>query len=243
MPLTLHGPVPLPLPSCCPRLRIVHSFDELASARFENGVNALCWPRTLEGDFSELIRHLGPGEGIVSLDDDDLEADELTPAGRRAARAMLEDARRLRALGLQPEINCIHNAIVDATDAPVATDVCSFHADRATVEASTWLCTYHGASSEGLRNEDARRKIDIPETRAALLRRHGSADDAGFLAFLEDHCFDLHYAPLPGARPFSFGVGHLWRIAIEHPGCPVPPCIHRAPHTRPGDAPRLLLIS
>jgi hypothetical protein len=46
-----------------------------------------------------------------------------------------------------------------------------------------------------------------------------------------------------GAQPFSFGLGHVWRIACEHPGSPVPPCIHRAPETAPGQPPRLLLIS
>jgi hypothetical protein len=30
---------------------------------------------------------------------------------------------------------------------------------------------------------------------------------------------------------------------VEYDGSPVPPCIHRAPDTRPGDPPRLLLIS
>jgi hypothetical protein len=39
------------------------------------------------------------------------------------------------------------------------------------------------------------------------------------------------------------GIGHLWRIAVQHPGSPVPACIHRAPPPRPGDARRLLLIS
>ena len=41
----------------------------------------------------------------------------------------------------------------------------------------------------------------------------------------------LHYAPLPHARSFSFGKGNLWRIAVDYPGSPVPPCIHRAPAT------------
>ena len=31
--------------------------------------------------------------------------------------------------------------------------------------------------------------------------------------------------------------------AAMAPGSPVPPCIHRAPETHPGDPPRLLLIS
>jgi hypothetical protein len=45
------------------------------------------------------------------------------------------------------------------------------------------------------------------------------------------------------AQPFSFGLGNLWRIAVDYPGNPVPPCIHRAPTTRPEQRARLLLIS
>ena len=121
-------------------------------------------------------------------------------------------------------------------------DVYSFHADSAPVPADTYLCSYTVAASEGLRNEDALRRVDVPETRAALLALHGGADDAGFLAYLGENCFDLHYVPVAGARPFSFGLGHLWRIATEWPGNPVPPCVHRAPATAAGQPPRLLLI-
>jgi hypothetical protein len=78
--------------------------------------------------------------------------------------------------------------------------------------------------------------------RAALLKFFGGADDADFHEFLAGNCYDLHYAPTPNARPFSFGVGHLWRIATDWPGSPVPPCIHRAPENQAGQPPRLLLI-
>ena len=67
-------------------------------------------------------------------------------------------------------------------------------------------------------------------------------DDAGFRAHLHENCYDLHYAPAASARPWSFGTGNLWRIAVDWPGSPVPPCIHRAPVTLSGQ-PRLLLIS
>ena len=126
---------------------------------------------------------------------------------------------------------------------PVATDVFSFHADSAPVEADTWLCTYHGLPSEGLRNDEAHRRVDIPATRAELLKLFGGDDDADFRAYLKENCYDLHYAAVPEARPFSFGLGNLWRIAVDYPGSPVPPCIHRAPATLPGQPPRLLLIS
>jgi hypothetical protein len=96
--------------------------------------------------------------------------------------------------------------------------------------------------SEGLRNEEARRRVDVPETRAELLKLHGGEDNDAFREFLQENCYDLHYAPVPEARPYLFGVGNLRRIAVDWPGSPVPPCIHRAPETQPGQ-PRLLLIS
>ena len=109
--------------------------------------------------------------------------------------------------------------------------------------ADTYLCTYVGACSEGLPNEEAQRRVDVPETRAELLRIYGGRDDAGFQEYLADWFYDLHYVALPSAQPYRFGTGHLWRLAVDCPGSPVPPCIHRAPLTLPGMAARLLLIS
>ena len=224
------------------RIKVVASFAELAAAPFADGVNALCWPRTLPGDFGEVVARLGAGEGIVPLAEARLEALALTPAGRAAREILIADLQLLRAHGQAPELNCIHGYPRDDATAVVSTDVYSFHADRAPREAATWLCTYHGPASEGLRNEEAQRRVDLPAIRAALLREYGGADDRAFREFLHEHCYDLHYAPHPRAQPFSFGLGHLWRIAVDWPGSPVPPCLHRAPATRPGAA-RLLLIS
>ncbi len=225
------------------RIRMVHSFQELATTPFADGINALCWPRTLAGDFREVVERLGDGEGIRTLDEAQLLALPVSAAGRVAIETLLEDLRRLRALERDPVLNCIHAYPRDEEPGPVSTDVFSFHADSAPVEADTWLCTYHGPSSEGLRNDEAQRRVDVPETRAALLKLFGGKDDDDFREYLHEHCYDLHYAPAPQARPFSFGVGHLWRIAVDWPGSPVPPCLHRAPETRPGDPARLLLIS
>ncbi len=113
----------------------------------------------------------------------------------------------------------------------------------APIPAATWLCTYHGAASEGVANEDAQRRVDVPETRAALLRAFGGEDNADFETYLSENCYDLHYVALPHAHPYSFGLGNLWRIAVDYPDSPVPPCIHRAPENRPGQPARLLLIS
>ena len=225
------------------RIKAVHSFAELIETRFTDGVNALCWPRTLDGDFGQVVEKLGPGEEIVTIEEEQLARLEVSAGGRAAIDILREDLRRLRDAERDPVLNCIHSYARDEAPGPVRTDVFSWHADSAPVEADTWLCTYYGVPSEGLPNEEAQRRVDIPETRVELLRFLGmEADDDEFREALREHCFDLHYAALPHARPYSFVVGYLWRIAVEWPGSPVPPCIHRAPETLPGESPRLLLI-
>jgi hypothetical protein len=225
-----------------PRIKTVHSFHELVGTPFTGGVNALCWPRTLTGDFAEIVALLGAGDDIDTLDAATLNALPASPAGRAAIAHLIADLHLLRTHGLAPVLDCIQAYPRDENPVGLATDVYSFHADSAPVPADTFLCTYHGPSSEGLSNEQALRRIDDPATRARLLALYGGEDDAGFHVFLSEHCYDLHYATTPDAVPFAFGLGNLWRIAIAYPGCPVPPCIHRAPAQR-HDEPRLLLIS
>lgn len=234
---------PFALPFGYPRIKRVKSFHELVTTRFRDGVNALCWERTLRGDFGEVVEHLGVSDGITALDDARLFGLPVSGAGRVAINILLEDQRLLREHGLDPVLNCINGYPRDEHPGPVATDVFSFHADSATIETDTWLCTYHGTPSEGLRNDEAQRRVDVPATRVELLRLFGGHDNDDFREYLKENCYDLHYAPVAQARPFSFGLGNLWRIAVEYPGSPVPPCIHRAPATLPGQPPRLLLIS
>lgn len=231
------------MPPDYPRIKLVKSFDELVTTPFQDGVNALCWQRELPGDFSEVVALLGVSEGITTLDESRLHNLPVSAAGRVAIHVLLEDQQRLRDHGLSPILDCIQSYPREEEPGAVPTDVYSFHADSAMEEADTWLCTYHGASSEGLRNNEAQRRVDLPETRAELLKEYGGEDDADFLEYLNENCYDLHYAPDPQAQPFSFGHGNLWRIAVDYPGSPVPPCIHRAPETLPGQPPRLLLIS
>ena len=223
-------------------VRLVAGFAELLATPFADGVNALCWRRTLPGDYAEVIARLGPGEGIVALEDERVASLALSPAGRLAAEAMLADQRLLRDHDLAPSLNCVYDCVPAPDAGIVPTDVTSFHVDSAPVEVDTWLCTYHGACSEGLADGDARLKVEIPGIRAALLQEYGGEDDAGFAGFLREHSYDSHYAPRTGATPYPFGTFALWRIATRWPGSPVPPCVHRAPVNRPGE-PRLLLIS
>jgi hypothetical protein len=233
-----------PFPSDYTRIKQVGSFLELANTPFADGVNALCWPRPLEGDFGEVVSRLGTSdEAIVTLDEPGLRSLELSLGGRMAVEVLLADLKLLRDIGRDPVLNCIHGYPRDDGEGPVPTDVFSFHADSAPVEADTWLCTYYGPASEGLRNDQAVRRVDVPGTRAKLLQAYGGRDDEGFREFLSENCYDLHYAPVDKARPFSFGRHSLWRIAVDWPGSPVPPCVHRAPETSAGDPTRLLLIS
>ena len=231
------------LPRDYPRIKVVESFEELLATTFGDGINALCWQRELAGDFGEVLGHLTIEEGIATLDEASLPLLSLSGSGKVAVAAMLKDLWLLRNAGLDPVLDCVNGYLRDDCDGPVPTDVYSFHADSSPIETDTYLCTYHGASSEGLRNDQALRKVDIPEVRAALLESFGGADDEAFREHLSECCYDLHYAPIEAAKPFPFGVGNLWRIAVKYPESPVPPCIHRAPQTHPGDPARLLLIS
>ncbi|MSU51375.1 MAG: hypothetical protein EXS37_20185 [Opitutus sp.] len=234
---------PFSLPSGYAHIKAAASFHELVTTPFGNGVNAICWERTLPGDFGEVVERLGAGAGITTLDEAKLRTLPVSAAGQIAIDVLLADLRRLQEHDLDPVLNCIDGYPRDEEPGPVATDVFSFHADSAPVEASTYLCTYHGPASEGLRHDEAQRRVDLPETRAKLLELHGGADDDDFRVYLKEHFYDLHYAAVPHARPFSFGLGNFWRIAVDWPGSSVPPCVHRAPETRPGEPPRLLLIS
>ncbi len=226
-----------------PRIRVVGSFEELVMTPLRDGINALCWQRTLLGDFGEIVEKLEVGKGITSIDEERLLALELSGAGQVAREVLLQDLALLRASDLLPSLDCIHGYVNEIESELLRTDVQSWHVDSATVEADTYLCTYFGAASEGLRNEEAMRRVDVPAVRAELLQLYGGEDGEGFRDYLNENYLDLHYKPLPAARPFSFGLGHLWRIATEYPESPVPPCIHRAPATLPGQLPRLLLIS
>lgn len=235
--------IPALLPSDDRRIKRVASFEELVMTPFADGINALCWPRVLAGDFGEVVERLAAGPGLTPLEDARLRRLDLSRAGRAAVEVLLEDQRLLRAHGLDPVLETVNGYPPVEDPGAIRTDVCSFHVDTATDQADTWLCTYFGPSSEGLPNEEACRRVDLPETRARLLDLFGGPDDHSFREYLSDHFYDLHYAALPHARPYSFGQGNLWRIAVDYPGSPVPPCIHRAPDPVPGQAPRLLLIS
>ncbi|MEM9161122.1 MAG: hypothetical protein AAGB46_18915 [Verrucomicrobiota bacterium] len=231
------------MPSAYHRIRYVSSFEELIATPFENGINALCWPRTLKGDFAEIADLIGPFHDVATQNEEDLNALTLSPGGRLARQALLADQALLQEAGLDPILDYIPYYPRDENPGPVPLDVYDFHADSADIDVDTYLCTYHGASSLGIANEDAIRYLDIPEIRQELLALHGGSDDQHFQHHLTENFYDLHYTHNPKPITYSFGLHNLWRIATQNPFSKVPPCIHRAPTTDRSSPPRLLLIS
>ncbi len=231
------------LPEDLDCVRYVTSFEELVGAPMEGKVNAVCWSRTLQGDYDAIMASIGELDEITGLEEDDLDSLDLSEAGAIARTQLVKDLSLLRAAGLQPNLDCIPSYPRSDAEGAIPVDVYDFHADSATVLTDTYLCSYTVACSEGIRNEDAIRYVDIPEIRAKVLKEYGGEDDSGFAAYLSQHFYDLHYTQKVGAKPYSFGLGNMWRISTQCPGSAVLPCIHRAPTTKAGEAARLLLIS
>lgn len=223
------------------QIHCVTNFQDLVSTPFLGAMNAICWTRELTGDFSEIVKKVALTENIALLDRDELGKLQLSEQGQLAREILLDDLKLLEAHGASPIINLIRCYERDDAYPFFPTDVYSFHVDRSAVPTDTFLCTYYGEPSEILPNSQAQQKVLVPEIRDELKKLYRGADE-GFESFLSEHFFDLHYLATPAARPVSLGIGHLWRLAIDHPESQLPPCVHRAPNEKAGEK-RLLMIS
>jgi len=222
------------------QIRWVTNFQDLVSTPFNGDLNAICWARQLTGDFSEIVEKVALSGNITVIEQEELSALQLSEEGQLAREILLNDLKVLKAHGASPVLNVIKYYDRDDTYPFFPTDVYSFHVDRSPVPTDTFLCTYYGESSEILPNSQGTKKVLIPEIRDELRKLYRGPDE-GFESFLTEHFFDLHYQAKPNARPISLGLGHLWRLAVDHPGSQAPPCLHRAPKESPGQN-RLLLI-
>ena len=223
-----------------PQIGTVATFSELVTTDFKRVMNALCWYRNLAGDFKELVNQLQLKESITEVTPKDLLALQLSEEGSIARDIILTDLQLLTDFGAAPVLNLLKCYERDTDFDFIATDVYSFHVDRSPIATDTFLCTYHGAASDIIANDQAVPKAQIPEIRAQLKALH-NGPAAEFDDFLKDNYFDLHYQAQPNATPTNLGVGHLWRLAVDHPTQQVLPCIHRAPVEQDGEY-RLLLI-
>lgn len=218
----------------------VNNFQDLVATPFHGVINALCWSRTLAGDFGEIVHKIAGHENIVTVEPDTLRALSLSEQGQLARDIILHDFQLLKDHGGMPVLNVIRQYDSDDSNPIFPTDVYSFHVDRSPIPIDTFLCTYYGACSDILPNAQGIQKILVPEIRHQLQQSyHGTAE--GFEDFLSEHFFDLHYQALPGAQIINLGLGNLWRLAVDHPQSQVPPCLHRAPKEKPGER-RLLMI-
>ena len=220
-------------------LQSVSSFSDLILTEFEGKRNAVCWERNLEGDFQEIVSKLILKENITEVTKEDLWTLELSEQGEKARAIILEDLELLTKYGAQPSLNLLKSYERDDEFSFISTDVYSFHVDRAPFQSPTFLCTYFGAASDILPNDQAVQKIQIPEVREQLRKIYTGAE-AGFEDFLKENFFDLHYEALANAQPINLGNGHLWKLAVDDPEAPTLPCIHRAPTEH--NEYRLLLI-
>lgn len=218
----------------------VTNFHDLVSTPFAGEINAICWARDLQGDFSEIVEKLILSENIKELKEEELHELQLSDQGNLAREILLNDMNLLKHHGASPVLNLIKYYDTDDEHSFFPTDVYSFHVDRSPIPIDTFLCTYYGDSSEILPNSEAIKKVLIPEIRSELKKLY-TGTDIDFESFLSENFFDLHYLPKANANPISLGLGNLWRLAIDHPESLVPPCIHRAPREKSGKT-RLLLI-
>jgi hypothetical protein len=218
----------------------VATFSELINTDFVGERNALCWYRNLEGDFKEIVDKLQLKENITEVDPEELLALQLSEKGNRAREIILNDLRLLADFGASPALNLLKCYDRDEEFDFISTDVYSYHVDRSPIATDTFLCTYHGAASDIIPNGQAEQKVLIPEIRKKLAALHNGPSEE-FEDFLKENYFDLHYQAQPHAAPVNLGLGHLWRLAVDHPEQKVLPCIHRAPIERDGEY-RLLLI-
>lgn len=218
----------------------VASFQELVSTPFHGEMNAMCWYRQLIGDFSEIVQKIEIDGNIMVLNPEELHELPLSEQGQLARKVLLNDLKMLKSHGASPTLNLIQYYERDDAYPFFPTDVYSFHVDRSPIPVDTFLCTYHGESSDILPNSQGKQKVLVPEIREELKKLY-QGEDEGFEAFLSEHFFDLHYQANQNAQTTSLGLGHLWRLAVDHPESQVPPCLHRAPKEKTGEA-RLLMI-
>lgn len=222
------------------QIGIVPTFSELIHTDFKGEMNALCWFRNLDGDFNEIVTQLGLKENITEVYPEDLLALQLSEKGSIAREIILNDLQLLTDFGASPALNLLKCYERDDEFDFISTDVYSFHVDRSPIATDTFLCTYHGAASDIVSNSQAAQKILIPEIRAKLKELYDGPEEE-FEDFLRENYFDLHYQIHDDAEPINLGIGHLWRLAVDHPKQQVLPCIHRAPIENEGEY-RLLLI-
>ena len=124
------------------QIHFVTNFQDLISTPFSGEVNAICWNRTLIGDFSEIVKKVKLSGNITEIEQEELRELQLSEQGQLAREILLNDLKVLEAHGASPMLNVINCYDQDDTYPFFPTDVYSFHVDRSPVPTDTFLCTY-----------------------------------------------------------------------------------------------------
>ena len=171
------------------QIGVVSTFPELVNTNFKGEMNALCWYRNLKGNFKEIVDQLQLKENITEVYPEDLLSLQLSEKGNMAREIILNDLQLLADFGASPSLNLLKCYERDDEFDFISTDVYSYHVDRSPIATDTFLCTYHGAASDIISNEQAEQKILIPEIRKKLELLHdGPSED--FENFLQENYFD-----------------------------------------------------
>jgi hypothetical protein len=109
------------------QIGMVSTFSELVHKDFKGEMNALCWYRNLEGDFSAIVSQLELKENITEVNPQDLLALQLSEKGNIAREIILNDIRLLADFGASPSLNLLKCYERDDEFDFISTDVYSYH--------------------------------------------------------------------------------------------------------------------
>ena len=99
------------LPDADNQILCVMNFNDLVFTPFDGAINAICWSRTLKGDFAEIMEQITVNENIAVLEEEQLHALELSEQGQLAREILLNDLKLLTAHGASPILVGVHQTL------------------------------------------------------------------------------------------------------------------------------------
>ncbi len=98
-----------PVASVEKQVQKVELFRDLISTPFQGDINAICWSRSLVGDFSEIVNLVVLEGNMSELDEEDLLEMQLSESGQQAREILIADLKNLRDMGASPILNVIQH--------------------------------------------------------------------------------------------------------------------------------------
>lgn len=99
------------LPDANKQILCVTNFQDLVSTPFDGSINAICWARTLIGDFAEIVEKIMLKENIAVLEIKELRKLTLSEQGQLAREILLNDLKLLTAHGASPILVGVHQTL------------------------------------------------------------------------------------------------------------------------------------